>query len=229
MHFVLFSNLHAVKSMVDGTEFTSWQTDIDISVHSASTIQMTSSNLSYILYSSPGLIKSCNFICNDLAVNNLFIRHCRILEKALEGFPLKKISQNLSKHLKVATRFNGEAKVNVTFLSEENIPLRATSDQILYCCGVSWTLINDCLWQRWVNWAKPHLMNQKMKWLLLGRIDSTGWYTYCSVLPKVNWTWTQKIKRLSRVKMTAGSFITLLKLPLIRYVKRFLIIMHHHA
>lgn len=53
------------------------------------------------------------------------------------GFPQKETSRNLSQHLELAVRFNGEAKVNVTVLSEENIPLRASSDQILYCCGVS--------------------------------------------------------------------------------------------
>lgn len=53
------------------------------------------------------------------------------------AFPQKKTSRNLSQHLEQAVRINGEAKVNVTVLSEENIPLRASSDQILYCCGVS--------------------------------------------------------------------------------------------
>ncbi len=137
-----------------------------------------------ILYFLPGLIKSYNFICNDPLVSYLFIRCCRLSEKALMGFPQKKTSRNLSQHLELAMRFNGEAKVNVTVLSEKKIPLRATSDQIFYCCDVNWTLINDCRWLRWVNWAKPHLMNQKMKWLLLGLIDWTGWYTCCCIPPK---------------------------------------------
>lgn len=52
------------------------------------------------------------------------------------GIPGKKDFKKLSRHLEPAEQFNGEAKMNVTVVSEENIPPRASSDQILHCCGV---------------------------------------------------------------------------------------------
>lgn len=62
-------------------------------------------------------------------------------------------------------------------------------------------------------------MNQKMKWLLLGFYRLHCWCHSCFI-PKVNWTWTQKIKRLRRVSVTAGpSGNSPLKWMLIRFVK----------
>lgn len=78
-------------------------------------------------------------------------------------------------------------------------------------------VINGSVWNCWGG-AQSCLMNQKMKWLLLGIYWLDCWW-HSSILPKVNWTWTQKIKRLSRVSVTAGpSGNRPLKCLLIRFV-----------
>lgn len=82
------------------------------------------------------------------------------------------------------------------------------------------SMINGCIFDEdWWGGAVACLMNRKIKLLLLRFYWLHCWW-HSGFIPKVNWTWTQKIKRLSRVTVTAGpSGNSPLKWLLIRFVK----------